>query len=63
MNQHTASGLMSRRAALQIGAGMFGMNLEGIPGHQHYLSFASVVGILAVVMALEYWLLRRLKWI
>jgi zinc transporter len=44
-------------------AGMFGMNLQGIPGSQHYLSFAGVVGILAVVMALEYWLLRRLKWI
>lgn len=44
-------------------AGVFGMNLAGIPGNQHELSFGAVVGILVVLMALEYWLLRRLKWI
>jgi len=44
-------------------AGIFGMNLAGIPAQQHELSFAAVTFLLIALMVLEAWILRRLKWI
>lgn len=44
-------------------AGMLGMNLAGIPAHDHDLSFLIVCAVIIAIMALEYWVLRRLRWI
>ena len=44
-------------------AGIFGMNLAGIPAHEHELSFGIVTAIMVGLMVLEAWILRRLGWI
>jgi zinc transporter len=44
-------------------AGIFGMNLAGIPHNDHQASFAIVTVLLFAMMAIEAWVLRRLKWI
>jgi zinc transporter len=44
-------------------AGIFGMNLAGIPAQTHELSFGVVTLLLVALMLLEAWILRWLKWI
>jgi zinc transporter len=44
-------------------AGMLGMNLAGIPAHENELSFGIVCAVIIAIMAIEFWVLRRLKWI
>ena len=44
-------------------ASLFGMNVGGIPAGGHGQGFWIILGLMAVVMASEIWLLRKLKWI
>lgn len=44
-------------------AGVYGMNLEGIPWHNEPWGFAAVCGIILLMFPIEIWLLRRLKWL
>ena len=44
-------------------AGMLGMNLDGIPLHDHPWAFAIVTILIIVMLPLEYWLLKYLKWL
>jgi zinc transporter len=44
-------------------AGIFGMNLAGIPHNDHQLSFTIVTVLLFAMMIIEAWVLRRMKWI
>jgi zinc transporter len=43
--------------------GLMGINLGGMPGAAHPWAFWAFSGALAVVAALQLWVLRRLKWI
>jgi zinc transporter len=43
--------------------GLLGINVGGIPGADTPWAFAAVCVILAFLAAVEFWLLRRLKWI
>ena len=43
--------------------GLLGINVGGIPGDKWHWSFTAVTGGLLVLGLIEYWLLRRLKWI
>ena len=44
-------------------AGVYGMNLEGIPWHNEPWGFAAVCAIIVAMFPLEIWVLRRLKWL
>ncbi|MBL8838451.1 MAG: zinc transporter ZntB [Alphaproteobacteria bacterium] len=44
-------------------AGIFGMNLSGIPAHEHELAFGIVSAVIITLMAVEAWILRRMRWI
>jgi zinc transporter len=44
-------------------AGIFGMNLGGLPGNQDPAAFTITVLILAILMPLEYWILKRIGWL
>jgi len=44
-------------------AGVLGMNLAGIPFADRSWAFAGVSALIVVMLPLEYWLLRRLKWL
>jgi zinc transporter len=43
--------------------GLLGINVGGMPGVDSAWAFAAVCVLLAVLAGLEFWLLRRLKWI
>ena len=43
-------------------AGLFGMNVGGLPGADSAWGFAFVVACLVLLMAGEVWLLRRIGW-
>ncbi len=43
--------------------GLLGINVAGIPGAETSWAFWAVCGILAVVVLIEMWFLRRLKWL
>ena len=44
-------------------AGIFGMNLSGIPAHEHELAFGIVSAVIITLRAVEAWILRRMRWI
>jgi zinc transporter len=44
-------------------AGLLGMNLEGIPWHDEPWAFFAVCGAIGMMFPLEFWLLRRMRWI
>ena len=44
-------------------AGIFGMNLGGLPGNESHYGFLIVVVMMVVLMPLEYWFLKKFKWI
>jgi zinc transporter len=44
-------------------AGMLGMNLEGIPGHQEPWAFVVISLLILGMFPIEYWVLKRLKWL
>ena len=44
-------------------AGVYGMNLEGIPWHGEPWAFGAVCAVILLMLPLEAWLLRRLKWL
>ena len=43
--------------------GLLGMNVGGIPGIERSNGFLVVCSLLAVVVIIEVWLFRRLRWL
>ena len=44
-------------------AGVYGMNLEGIPWHGEPWAFGAVCAIILAMFPIEIWFLKRLKWL
>jgi zinc transporter len=44
-------------------AGIFGMNVGGIPAGAHGQGFWIILGVLAALMAGQLWLMRRFGWL
>ncbi len=47
---------------LALVSGMLGMNVGGIPGEKNPWAFAMISGVFVLVVALEIWIVRKLKW-
>lgn len=47
---------------LALVSGMLGMNVGGIPGEKNPWAFATISGVFILIVALEVWIVRKLKW-
>ena len=47
---------------LNLVAGLMGMNVA-LPGEDHPMGFAAVLGVICILAAAELWIFRKLKWI
>jgi len=43
--------------------GLLGVNVDGIPGQETPWAFAALCAILGVLIVLELWLFKRLRWL
>ena len=62
-NMYTLSVVAALMLPLGVITGMLGMNVGGIPLSESKIGFAVVIGLLGVIVGLQIFIFRRLKWI